>query len=106
MSLLESLRLERITSSDGFIAIWITNNARVLQYINGFMEKRGFLHRATWEWLKIAANGEPVVPFGNCHKLPSEKLLLFSRTFVAVLCNKSFATIPSRVHSQKPAIHA
>jgi len=79
---------------------------RVREYVDEFMEKRGFSHRATWEWLKIAANGEPVVPFGNCHKKPTEKLLFFSRTFVPELCNKTFATIASRVHSQKPAIHA
>ena len=71
-----------------------------------FMAKRGFSHCATWEWLKIAANGEPVVPFGNCHKMPTEKLLFFSRTFVRELCNTTFASIPSRIHSQKPAIHA
>ena len=81
---------------------------RVLEYIDEFMEKRGFSHCATWRWLKIAANGEPVVPFGNAHKLPSEKLLFFSRreSLVPELCNTTFATIPSRVHSQKPAIHA
>ena len=28
MTLLESLRLEKITTNDGFVAIWITNNAR------------------------------------------------------------------------------
>lgn len=106
MKLLENLRLECITASEGVIAIWITNNARVREYVDEFMEKRGFSHRATWEWLKIAANGEPVVPFGNCHKMPSEKLLFFSRTFVTELCNTTFATIPTRVHSQKPAIYA
>ena len=86
--------------------MWVTNNTRVFEYIEDLMTRSGLTLKGTWTWLKIAASGDTVYPLGNPHKNPSEKLLFYAFTENPICIeSKSFVSIPTKIHSQKPFLH-
>ena len=105
MALLETLNIPERLSENGYFIIWITNNERVEQYVTSLMEQYGMEQKSCWKWIKLAASGKTVYPFDNPHKSPWERLLFFGRKNVTHIPNKTFAAIPSRIHSQKPNLH-
>lgn len=52
----------------------------------------------------VAANGETVYPIGSTHKIPTERLLFFSKTDRKIR-KKHIYSVASAIHSRKPFLY-
>ncbi|RCN50868.1 MT-A70 protein [Ancylostoma caninum] len=64
--------------ADGLLAVWITNRKGINQDLEVHLKRWNLKRLATFFWLKVTREGDPVCPFKGSHKLPYEKLVLAS----------------------------
>ena len=89
--LIVCLHIYRIS---GYVGIWVTNDPRYTSFVlNRLFPKWGCEYITPWYWLKIAANKEPVIPFGNDYRKPYEVLLI--GRYTSPLKSKDHADIPA-----------
>ncbi|KAI8053970.1 MT-A70-domain-containing protein [Syncephalis plumigaleata] len=98
----------------GLLCCWITNRPRIRRVL---LEKLfpawGVTLIAEWYWLKITRKGDPILPLGNPHRKPFERLLIARRTTTSTSNTNTTSTIPSQrvftsiqctLHSRKPPL--
>ncbi|EGT56249.1 hypothetical protein CAEBREN_22992 [Caenorhabditis brenneri] len=74
---IDSLNISDLTSDDALIAFWITNRKGIEEEMKSRFEKWNMEVIATWNWLKMTTQGQPVYDFDNeKHKVPFEKVLI------------------------------
>jgi len=88
-----------------YIAIWVTNNSKVIEFVENYMLELNFHRKLTIYWVKITCKNELIVPLDSLHKKPYEKLMVFEKgsinTLPEIIC---LFGVPS-IHSQKPFLH-
>ncbi|CAJ0606764.1 unnamed protein product [Cylicocyclus nassatus] len=96
---------------NGLVAIWITNRKGIEKDVESYLKRWNLEKLATFFWLKVTIEGEPVCPFNGDHKLPYEKLVIASRAEAAFnhlpitsADGKVYASIPMAVPSRKPPV--
>ncbi|KIH55394.1 MT-A70 protein [Ancylostoma duodenale] len=99
--------------ADGLLAIWITNRKGIDQELEVHLRRWNLKRLATFYWLKVTREGDPVCPFNGSHKLPYEKLVFASRSeaatryaSIAAADGKVSASVPMAVPSRKPPVAA
>ena len=96
--------LQDLTDKDTIVGVWITNKQSIRASVMTAMTLCGFGLIARWNWLKIAANGEPIYPLDGVWRKPYEILLLFRQGEHPVqLENGIIVGVPNE-HSQKPCL--
>ncbi|PIO73952.1 MT-A70 protein [Teladorsagia circumcincta] len=76
---LESVDLECL-AADGLVAVWITNRKGIESELGAYFRRWKLTQLATFFWLKVTLEGDPVCSFNSSHKLPYERLVFASRT--------------------------
>ncbi|VDO33031.1 unnamed protein product [Onchocerca flexuosa] len=105
------LHIPELLTELGLFAIWVTNNIRHFKFIDDMIEYFGFEKIATWRWLKVTNDGEPVYSLNSQHKQPFESIVFASSSASHhmnivdefVLIRHIFHT-PSAIHSRKPPL--
>nr|CDJ89325.1 MT-A70 domain containing protein [Haemonchus contortus] len=79
--------------------------------LDAFFRQWKLTRLATFIWLKVTLEGDPVCPFNEGHKLPYERLVFASRAECSTLYSaisssdgKVFASVPMAVPSRKPPV--
>ncbi|EYB85276.1 hypothetical protein Y032_0301g1824 [Ancylostoma ceylanicum] len=97
--------------ADGLLAVWITNRKGIDQDLEVHLKRWNLKRLATFIWLKVTREGDPICPFNSSHKLPYEKLVLASRAeaatryaSIAAADGKVFASVPMALPSRKPPV--
>ncbi len=95
----------------GLLAIWVTHRPAHMAFIlEELLPNWGLAHAATWYWLKLSPEGAPVVAWDNPQRRPYELLVLARNGATPPEGPPSppldfvFASVPSRLHSQKPPL--
>ncbi|KAI9339563.1 MT-A70-domain-containing protein, partial [Zopfochytrium polystomum] len=111
-----TLPVPSLLSQTAVVAVWITNRPRVARFVrNKLFPAWGLEPVATWVWLKVTRNGEPVLPIsGSRHRRSYEPILIGQRVGrdkrvpAALQLEREkmvvIASVPSREHSRKPPI--
>lgn len=94
--------ISKYLQPNGLVAVWTSNKTAVRVQVLDALGYLGFTLQAEWTWLKIAGNGEPVLPLDGVWRKPYERLLLLSRTARAIH-PQIIVAVPD-VHSRKPAL--
>jgi len=100
----ESIPFELATK---YTAIWVTNNSKVTEFVEKYMQDLDFHRKLTIYWVKITSKNELVTPLESLHKKPFEKLMVFGRGVGDLDCifeDVCLFGVPSK-HSQKPFLH-
>ncbi|XP_053484254.1 N(6)-adenine-specific methyltransferase METTL4 isoform X1 [Ictalurus furcatus] len=116
-SQLKQLPVPVLSAAGCVVVIWVTNRPRHLRFVKEELYPHwGVKLLAEWLWVKVTRKGEVVFPLDSPHKKPYEVLLLgrFSAnsysTTGAEACEipdqRLIISIPSALHSQKPALSA
>jgi N6-adenosine-specific RNA methylase IME4 len=92
-------------SSNGIVAIWITNKSVVRKMV---LEKMLVLNLELfeeWIWTKTASNGEPITPLDGVWRRPYEMLLLFRKGHILdePARRRVIVAVPD-LHSRKPCL--
>ncbi|KAK3353065.1 MT-A70-domain-containing protein [Lasiosphaeria hispida] len=97
-------------ADDGLVAVWLTNSARAADLLvapsGGLFAEWGVEVVGEWTWLKVTAQGEPVVDLHDATwRRPWERLVIARKkgTRRAPLGPKVLVTVPD-VHSRKPSL--
>ncbi|XGW08630.1 hypothetical protein V3C99_011171 [Haemonchus contortus] len=95
----------------GLVAIWITNKKGIEGELDAFFRQWKLTRLATFIWLKVTLEGDPVCSFNGGHKLPYERLVFASHAESSSLYSdisssdgKVFASVPMAVPSRKPPV--
>jgi len=97
-------------TSHGIVAVWITNRAAIRKTVLDTFRALDFQLYQEWVWVKITAEGDPVVQLDGIWRRPYEICLLFQNRNCQGQCsdNKSesvvrrvLAAVPD-LHSRKP----
>ncbi|EME40741.1 hypothetical protein DOTSEDRAFT_93116, partial [Dothistroma septosporum NZE10] len=113
--LISGMDLDMLMSDDCLVGIWITNKQAVRDLVlgeGGLLEQWGVVLEEEWLWLKITAQGEPMMPFDNVWRKPYEVLLVGRRhraggeypllTYMGVK-RRILVGVPD-LHSRKPCV--
>lgn len=108
-TLLDRVPVPSHLAPGGLVAVWITNNASVLDFVtsrSGLFASWGLELVAEWTWLKVTASGEPIFALDSAWRKPWEKLLIAKRVGARVpvelgSSSKTIIAVPD-VHSRKP----
>lgn len=74
---LSEIKPYELLNNDGIVAIWITNDPRIKNWvINELFPKWNIIYYTTWFWIKITSYGLPVLPFSYSSRLPYECVLI------------------------------
>ena len=88
-----------------YIAIWVTNNSKVIEFVENYMRDLNFRRKLTIYWVKVTSKNELVTPLDSLHKKPYEKLVVFEKNLINDPSeNICLFGVPSK-HSQKPFLH-
>ncbi|ULU06820.1 hypothetical protein L3Y34_018545 [Caenorhabditis briggsae] len=106
---IDNLDITSITTNDALIVFWITNRKWVEEEMKERFKSWNMEVIATWKWLKITTQGEPVYDLDKeKHKLPYESIVFAkkrsSRREFNIYEKFVFASIPMAVHSHKPPL--
>ena len=91
----------------GLVAVWVTNSHSATDLLtarDGLFAQWGLELAAEWIWLKITADGEPMVDVESTWRKPWERLLVAKRKgdgTRALVDRKVVVAVPD-VHSRKP----
>ncbi|KFH43710.1 Methyltransferase-like protein-like protein [Hapsidospora chrysogenum ATCC 11550] len=107
--LLDHVPVPSHLAPSGLVAVWITNNASVLDFVtsrSGLFASWGLELVAEWTWLKVTASGEPIFTLDSAWRKPWEKLLIAKRVGAQTpvklgSSSKTIIAVPD-VHSRKP----
>ncbi|PAV67014.1 hypothetical protein WR25_18367 [Diploscapter pachys] len=103
-TILKSLSMEML-SEWGILAMWISNATGLMPRVEKHLNRWNLHVIATWAWLKVTKEGDPVCEFKSHHKLPYEVLLLCSRIeYQSIPSRFIFASVPMGLHSRKPPL--
>ncbi|KAI0489501.1 MT-A70-domain-containing protein [Xylaria cf. heliscus] len=92
---------------DGLVAIWVTNNAAIMDLLTGpggMLAQWGLEHIGEWIWLKITSAGEPILDIDSAWRKPWERLLIARKRGSLVSLptgTKVILGVPD-IHSRKP----
>ena len=79
-STLGALPVGRLLRRDGLLAMWVTNDRKLVHAAQGeLLESWGLEYVSTWYWLKVTCRGELCSPLESPHKKPFERLILARR---------------------------
>ncbi|EFO91322.1 hypothetical protein CRE_11815 [Caenorhabditis remanei] len=106
---LNNLHLPSFTTDDSLIIFWITNRKGVENEMNERFKQWDMEPIATWKWLKVTKEGEPVYDFDNIrHKVPYETVVFAKKRKSSEkfdLPDKLIiASVPMAIHSHKPPL--
>lgn len=101
-----SIPVQHLLSDNCLIAVWCTNAPSNITAIKELIfPKWGIQYRATWFWIKVKTNLEPICAFsGGSRKQPYERVLLGSKGNVGEIPEKVLVSVPSALHSHKPPL--
>lgn len=100
---LDALKIvQAFLTSDGCVAVWITNKATVRRQVTDELKRLDFVVSEEWIWTKITTKGEPVTPLEGLWRKPYEILLLFRRQVQVSFPLRRFIFAVPDVHSRKP----
>ncbi|KAI9893349.1 MAG: hypothetical protein M1814_006645 [Vezdaea aestivalis] len=104
------LPIRKLLSSNGIVAIWLTNSNKVRKSVlekEGLFEKWGVTLFEEWIWVKVTGHGEPTVDLGGVWRRPYEMLLLAKKSLLPgnPLTRRTIVAAPT-VHSQKPCLRS
>ncbi|EFO24971.2 MT-A70 family protein [Loa loa] len=103
------LYVPELLTESGLFATWVTNNAKHLKFVDDMIEYFGLEKIATWRWLKVTNNGEPVYSLNSQHKQPFENIVFASNSaarkyYVNIVDEFVLISTPSVIHSRKPPL--
>ncbi|KAM3719136.1 DNA N6-methyl methyltransferase [Dirofilaria immitis] len=103
------LYVPELLEESGLFATWVTNNAKHFKFIDDMIEYFGFEKIATWRWLKVTNNGEPVCSLNSQHKQPFESIVFASSStsrkyYMKIADEFVLISTPSAIHSRKPPL--
>ena len=113
---IKSLPIQSIASFNSIIAVWVTNNQKVIDFVLHELFPTWSLQLiGKWHWIKVTTNGEFIYNFHSTHKKPYECLLIghhnkhpdnsqSSRTFESFPFHKVICSVPCKLHSRKPML--
>lgn len=102
--LLSSIPVASHLTSDGLVAMWITNKSSVLDLLTsskGLFASWGLELVTQWTWLKITSSGEPLFDIESTWRKPWETLLIAKR-----IGAKAPETLKPRVILAVPDLHS
>ena len=76
---LESLPLDSLSGQGCIVAVWVTNDPAVTQFVKEILfPAQNIIYHGTWYWLKVTDSGEPIIPMGGSQSFrrPFEQLIL------------------------------
>lgn len=92
---------------DGFVAVWVTNKASVVDLMTGpkgIFAEWGLEVVDEWTWLKVTTSGEPIVDINSSWRKPWERILIARRRGAKPTSRsrgRVLVSVPD-VHSRKP----
>ncbi|KAK4193723.1 MT-A70-domain-containing protein [Podospora australis] len=98
-------------SSDGLVAVWVTNAARFTDLLTsprGVFSEWDVELVGEWTWLKVTTHGEPIVSLDSCWRKPWERLLIARKrgsSKTRSIQGKVIVAVPD-VHSRKPSLRS
>ncbi|KIW11883.1 hypothetical protein PV08_09156 [Exophiala spinifera] len=98
--------VETSLSSQGLVAIWITNKASLRANVVQTLGAMGFCVDEEWIWIKVTAHGQPVTPLDGLWRRPYEVLLLFRKRHSDVNPRRRIIAAVPDLHSRKPCMKA
>ncbi|KAG7330022.1 hypothetical protein KOW79_006244 [Hemibagrus wyckioides] len=116
-SQLKLLPVPALSAAGCVVVTWVTNRPRHLRFVREELYPHwGVKLLAEWLWVKVTRKGELVFPLDSPHKKPYEVLLLgrfctnSDNTTRSEVCEipdqRLIISVPSALHSQKPALSA
>ncbi|ELU04918.1 hypothetical protein CAPTEDRAFT_94532 [Capitella teleta] len=107
---LEDIPIGQLATDGCLVVTWVTNKQQQQQLVKETLfPKWGITPLATWYWLKVTTEGEPVYPMRSQHsKKPYEALILGCKSLsppLKIPDHKVILSIPSCIHSHKPPLH-
>ncbi|XP_077293971.1 methyltransferase like 4 [Arctopsyche grandis] len=106
-----NLPVDKMLSSGSVVAVWCTNcKSHEVSIMNSMFPLWGVTYIATWFWIKITNNGDPVCPFTKTNgKQPYERVIIGIKDpdpqrSLPPDC-MIFASVPSALHSHKPPLN-
>ncbi|CAI2346127.1 unnamed protein product [Caenorhabditis sp. 36 PRJEB53466] len=108
---LERLDPSKFAAPEALLVFWVTNRRGIEEEMEKRIEKWDMEVIATWKWLKVTTQGDPVYNFENpSHKVPFENVMFAMRkgaerpSKFALPEKFVFASVPMAVHSHKPPL--
>ncbi|KAJ9145161.1 MT-A70-domain-containing protein [Coniochaeta hoffmannii] len=104
---LSSIPIQGHLSSGGLVAVWVTNAARFTELLTdprrGIFADWGVELEDEWTWLKVTAQGEPVVDVNSAWRKPWERLIIARKAGSPrrIEGGRVIVAVPD-VHSRKP----
>ena len=68
---------EEHVATGGVVAVWITNKELIRRKVVQKLYQHGFEFSEEWVWLKVTAEGEPILPLEGFWRHPYEICLIF-----------------------------
>lgn len=108
-SMLRDLKLNDYLKQDGYVAVWITNKAKVRSAVlsnGGLFRRLNVVLHEEWIWVKTTVKGEPVTKLDGLWRKPYEVLLVGKQRphYVPVpVKRRVIAGVPD-LHSRKPCL--
>lgn len=108
--MLAELGLSKYLKRDGYLAVWITNNAQVREAVlgeYGLFDNLNLVLHEEWIWAKTTIKGEPITKLDGLWRKPYE-VLLIGRHWQYGSSNigrRVIAGVPD-LHSRKPCLKA
>lgn len=94
-------------TTDGLIAVWVTNKASVVELMTGpkgILGEWGLEVVDEWTWLKVTTSGEPIVDINSSWRKPWERILIARRRGARITLprrGRVLVSVPD-LHSRKP----
>ncbi|KAK6015121.1 hypothetical protein OSTOST_19459 [Ostertagia ostertagi] len=111
MSVVDSLGNRRHQHQPSPIKLVKERVLRIENELESYFRRWKLTRLATFFWLKVTLEGDPVCSFNSSHKLPYERLVFASRTeystrysAISAADGKVLVSVPMAVPSRKPPI--
>ena len=101
------LPVKELAAAGALVAVWVTNKESFHNFVKKTLFGRwGVSYVATWYWLKVTAEGTPVLPLTSTHRKPYEPVILgrFPPVSQALPQEKLLLSVPLS-HSRKPPLN-
>lgn len=102
-----SIPVQDLLSSNCLVAVWCTNSPSNITAVKDLIFPTwGVEYVATWYWLKVTIDLEPICEFSvGSKKQPYERLILGKAGDIKLIPDGMLlASIPSALHSHKPPL--
>lgn len=102
-----SIPIKNLLTDNSLVAVWCTNSPSNISAVKDqIFPNWGVEYVATWYWLKVTVNLEPICSFGTgSRKQPYERLILGKVGNIKdVPDGYMVVSVPSALHSHKPPL--